>query len=275
MSKESDKNTKLSFLQSVFVGSALGVTGYTINMPFWTAKTRIQAGAPFTLNPFVLFRGLTSILATMAPITTIQIAFTSAIERVMDAETTVSSQQRMLTSFLGGASAAPFSNALTMIIVQQHKQENASFLATAKSTYTKYGLSRFTAGLPAQMVADGLYVFSFYALASWLRMNLYSEEQSQSLNAKITSGLMAGLVSVLTTQLPDRIKTYQQLQANASNRIPTILESAKTLCRAEGFRGFFCKGLGPRLIGGPVTIMATSMVSDSLNQYFNNTPKAR
>lgn len=61
-------------------GSAAAIAEVVVNHPFWTMKTRMQTGKPFTMNPDVLYRGFKLNVGSMIAITLAQMCAYSVFQ---------------------------------------------------------------------------------------------------------------------------------------------------------------------------------------------------
>ncbi|PHQ78432.1 MAG: hypothetical protein COB66_08905 [Coxiella sp. (in: Bacteria)] len=267
MKEDNEKNGNpiLSFSQSIVAGGIAGGTASLVNRPSWTISTRLQQGLPLSFRPSILYKGTSTIIATTLPLTALQLAATSAIERTMGGADTISSEKRMLTAFLGGATPGIVSNSITLTIVQQHKHNTVSFIKSAKSFIRQRGFLKLTTGLPATMLSDGLFIFSFYGLAPTLKKHI-QKIGPDNIPADAVSGTLAGWLAAVTTHIPVRIKTFQQNAADIPGKTPNLISTVKSIAAEGGVANFF-KGLTPRLFGLPLTITAASMAMQRYDKY--------
>lgn len=268
-----DQKQVLSFSESLAAGCLTGSVATFVNMPAWALSTRVQQGQPFTLNPRILYRGTAVVLSTMVPSTMAQLTATAYIERSYEksvgGSTTISPEARMLTSFMGGATASPLSNMITLTITQQHKHSISAFLPTAKDFLKKHSARRLFTGLPSTMMADGLFILSFYGLAPTIKKHIRAAD-SENVLFDVGSGFLAGWFAAVATHPAVRVKTIQHTAADTNGKVPSILAAVKNIVAQDGYVGFY-KGLSPRLIGLPLTVAAASIVSERFNEYIEST----
>lgn len=261
--KSQHEKQKLKPIESVGVGAVTGVVSASVYLPFWTIKMRHQCELPFTLHPRVLYKGYGTILGVIAPITILQIFNASRVESIT-ASTTVSPEQRMLSSFMGGASSAVVSNLLNLVGTQQHKHSHPSPRIAAHTLYSQFGPRKLFVGLPTTAMGEGLFTMSYYGMVPYLKPYM-KEYFDNEVAATLAAGVLAGIPTAVITQPLDRIKTMQHKHADevgAQGKNNGLIKCCKELYKTSGFRVGFFKGLIPRGIGLTATITAAGATAD-------------
>lgn len=255
---------KLTPLESIGIGFVTGFVGATVYLPFWSIKMRYQCGFPFSLHPFILFKGYTTILGVMVPITGLQLFNASRVEHLTEGQT-VSYQQRMASAFIAGASSATISNILNLLGTQQHKHKYISPFKTAQTLVMNHGLKKLTVGLLTTTMAEGLFTFSYYGLVPFLK-SVIKDYVNNDFSCSLIAGGLAGITTSIITQPLDRIKTLQHQRVDENDHVGKykhgLVASIKDLYSKDGFRIGFFKGLIPRGVGLTATIAAAGATAE-------------
>lgn len=269
-----DEKIKLTFSQAVTVGLITGGVESFINLPLWTYKMRAQAGLARTFDPRILYRGLLPGMAVMSIMTSSQVAASSLAENVATdrCTETVSSTQRMFSAFAGGAASSLIFNPLDLNDVQYHKHEYKNYTSAVTNTFKIAGFRTYYRGILCTAMTDGMFTFAFWGCYPYLRnfllkkMELKGYELHRSfVAASLLSGIATGLITSLTTQIPDTIKTLQHFEVDSeigrSNSISSHLirfwhsENAAVLSKA-----FF-----PRTVWLTSAVIAAGVVAEKID----------
>jgi solute carrier family 25 citrate transporter 1 len=123
---------KPTILQSIVTGSVAGATEVLADHPLWSMKTRMQLGLPFTLNPHLLYRGILPNVASMIPITALQVGLNRLFQTLFYKNTTdLSNSQRMTSAFVAGVGSALISCPTEMVMTYQGKNGDKFFASGA------------------------------------------------------------------------------------------------------------------------------------------------
>ena len=258
---------KLTSFESASIGAIAGVVAATTYMPFWTIKMRYQSNLPFALHPLILYKGFGTILSFIIPVKAIQIFNTSRVES-LTAGSTVTSQQRILSAFVGGASSALLTSPLNLVITQQHKHKHSSPKVAANSLMNQHGKSRILVGLPTHALGEGLYTLGYYAMVPFVKPYMKGYFNSE-LAASLAAGVLVGIPTAILTHPLDRIKTMQHFCADEKNA-PNVVKCVKDLVKNDGlWKGMF-KGLIPRGAGIVALTMAAGTTADLAETTYRN-----
>jgi hypothetical protein len=261
------KNTivfKPTLLQSLLTGSIAGAAEVMINHPLWSIKTMIQEGEAMTFNLRVLYRGFFPNMASMVPITAIQVGFDGGLQRIFfnDAEKPTAMQR--IASAFGAGVASAFASGPTEMVMATQKATGDSFYAAAKYLISSGGPQRLFAGLPATMMRDG--IFSAFYLAGTPLIKAFIQPYCKDEDvALFAAGIASGIGATVISQMPDTIKARQQAagrraktgqQVADKNPSLSLRTAATALYAGHGMPGFFKGGLvrGARVVSA-VTII--------------------
>lgn len=261
-----DKNI-LNTSESIVIGGLTGAMEVTINLPLWTIKMRSQCGLLFTLNPAVLYRGYPIALASMSSITALQLWNSSLLERSsLRNRTTVSSYERMTSSFMGGAIAACIFGPINLIGTQQHKYNYSSYHQAAKYTFNKIGIRGLFIGTPMTGLTDGIFTCTFFGMFPCAKNYIYSTNSSET-TASLLTGAFTGIIAAIITQPVDVIKTIQQKEADQIKK--SAFTCAVDLYK-QGNKFVFFRGFIPRTIWLTSAVTTAGILAEKIENVVLN-----
>lgn len=197
-------------LNALFVGSVAGAIEVLIDHPLWTAKTRVQTGQAFTINPKNLYRGILPNASSMIPITAIQVALNQLFQSFFQYKNfELTEPWKLVGGFLAGAGSAFVSGPTEMLMTYQG-QHKTSFSSAAKFLAREKGWRvGFFTGLLPTMMRDGGFTVAYLTLPPLLRDRM-APCVSDPRWALLLSATAAGIVGTIVTHPFDSIKTAQQ-----------------------------------------------------------------
>jgi solute carrier family 25 citrate transporter 1 len=254
----------ITITQSFIVGAIAGKTEVLCNHWMWTTKTRSQSGLPFTFHPSVLLKGIGGNLASMGPISAIQVGTNRAIQGTFFEEgKELSLFQKMGAAFTAGATSALVSCPTERIMTHQGKKR-LSFLAAAKYLVEQGGVSHgLYAGFPVTTVREGVFALCYLVLAPTFKpyWQTYLPNENAS---KLAAGISAGVIGTLCSQTADIVKTQQQYPDPLEQ--VTARDALRKLYQSYGVGGFLKGGLLSR--GARICVAVPVM--DGMNQWLES-----
>jgi solute carrier family 25 citrate transporter 1 len=255
-----------SLANKTIIGSMAGASETLVNHPFYSLKTRLQCGYPFTLNPLILYRGLGASLSFMVPIISTRISINDSIQylTVKDQDKN-QSVKKIFAAFCSGIASTLITNPSELVIVYQQKY-GGTFLYGMRNVRLNPVLSfPLLGGFFGSAMRDGIFTSAFLAGTPVLKQKIkymFSSEYSLSLVAGSTVGVLSALVS----QPFDTVKTLQH-DSIASGKYLTAAKVFDLLYKKDGIYGLY-KGGGFRCarVVSSVTILsfATEKLRDNL-----------
>jgi uncharacterized protein (DUF2062 family) len=249
-------------IESLAIGAAAGCVGFTVNLPFWATKMRSQCNLPYTLDPRILYRGYTTGLTLMVPITSFQVFNTSRVENFA-AGSTVSPKHKILASFMGGALVSIITNPLNLIGTQQHKHNYLSPYKTFITMTNHYGIRSLFIGAPVMAITEGLFVTSFYGMFPFFKPYLEKHTQNKYAVA-FGAAVLSALPTTIITHPLDRLRAMQHQFADEKKK-HEVKNCIKELYQNN--RSTFFKGLIPRTAGTVCTVLAMGTTIDLMQSY--------
>jgi len=138
---------KMSPLENAAVGVGAGTIEVTALQPILYWKNVTQQGLPLSLNPRLLYRGLSTSVVNMATLTGLQFPLTGAIAKALTSgeERSLGDGEKISAAFCGGFisgfACGPFE--LTMI---QQQRFGGSIVGTPARLMSTFGLGACRAG---------------------------------------------------------------------------------------------------------------------------------
>lgn len=267
--EKSDTKTKQdSVMLNILKGSLIGAAEVAIDHPLWVIKTRMQNKEKFTLSPRILYRGITANMASMMPITAIQVAATNVLEATFFPVTQnnkpqVNSElQNIACAFVGGAASASVSTGTELVMA--HMTPKRGFLQTAK-WFNTMGFRRLNTGFVGTATRDGIFTIGFMKAPILVEKQLVNLFPNHRKVSSAISGPLAGVLAAVASHPFDSIKTRQQKAAHQSKL--TFMEAASQIIKNDGFFALY-KGLAPRSTRVVSAITIMDKVGRELDIYF-------
>lgn len=128
-----------------------------------------------------------------------------------------------------------------------------------RGMYRGFGLTAVTQS-PASALWWGAYGSAQHII--WRSLGYSDEDQEkpshmEMVTVQATAGMMAGALSSVITTPIDTIKTRLQVMDNYGAGRPTVMKTAKTLLKKDGWWGFY-RGFGPRFLN--MSLYGTTMI---------------
>lgn len=258
LTKEPKRKPTVS--QSIVIGSVAGGVEVLADHPLWTIKTRLQQGQPFTLNPSVLYCGMIPNIASMIPITALQVGLDAGARKWVFKDAPLSDKQRMGSAFLAGVGSS-FVSCPTEMVMTRQGMAASTFYEAVDSLYRSEGVRGFYRGLSATALREGGFTTFFLAGAPILKAKMKPYCSNEAV-ATLASGVGAGIGATMVSQAFDTIKTVQQTAKTPLQ----VTQAVTNIYSGQGVYGFF-KGSIPRgtRVASAVTIMGA--VKEKLEEY--------
>ncbi|MDP3704516.1 MAG: MC/SLC25 family protein [Legionellaceae bacterium] len=261
-------------ISSAYVGALVGVLQTAASLPFWSIKTRKQCGYPFSIDPRILYKGVFPATASITLMSVSQVCCTTAIHRWFRKEVNKhhetiepeSQTQRIISALAGGASSTIISNPVGVVITQQHKHDNSTFIQTAIDLSKHHGLGRFYISAVGNGIINSIFTFAFYAAYPLLKTQC-SDHLHNELISTIASGICIGLLTGTFTQPFDTIKTLQEKAADEQKI--SFRKSLKTIYKTRGALGFY-SGFIPAVTSTATAVTVAGLLVDKAESHFMN-----
>ncbi|GJM06508.1 MAG: hypothetical protein DHS20C10_02420 [marine bacterium B5-7] len=246
-----DVQKKLTIQQSLLCGSIAGAIEANLSHPLWVLKTRAQQQKPLSLHPSIIYRGISSNVASMVPLTATQVGLHQLCQDLFFSHvTTPSTAQEAASAYLSGAGAALIACPTEMVMTHQGKQVGNGY-AVAKELVKQGGWKTLWRGLPATALRDSPFTLSFLVAMPYMKKQIQPYCVGEA-DATAYAGISSGMISTLASQGFDTVKTLQQTASKPVSAYTLV----KQIYQAQGVSGFF-KGTVPRslsVISGTIVL---------------------
>lgn len=199
-------NNNASFWNQAVVAQAAAMTAYGITHPLWVLKAREQVSLPKTLNPRILYRGLTASLLA-SPFFTVQAMLVAAAERRSNGK--LSPVARIAATSMASLASFTVSFPIEQTILQMQNSQEAkpTICTTAQKIYRTQGIRGFYAGGVALGARETIWALCYFNGEKALRERVFPKDTRMS---HLISGSIAGLGAWGLSQVPDLVGTIRQ-----------------------------------------------------------------
>jgi solute carrier family 25 citrate transporter 1 len=279
----------MDILKSLAKGSAMGATEVAINHPLWVMKTRLQSQDVKALHGMEkikaavklsgLYNGISVNMASMVPITALQVATASLAEKILQFNSTlgvaedtfVKQRNDVASSFTGGAVAALVATPAEIIMMHMKKTQGAR--ATAANLITAKGPLCLLSGYPSTAMRDGIFTVGFRSGPALVEKQMkawFPDNKNVASIASMTAAPIAGVLAALASHAFDTVKTRQQ-EVRPKQRM-----SARVACKEvvnEGGVTALFKGVVPRMLRVVSAVCIMNGVKNLVEETAQSKPK--
>lgn len=203
-------------------------------------KNAVQQGVPLTLNPLVLYRGVSVSIINMAVLTGAQFPLSGAIARLITggSDRPLENSEKVASGFAGGVISGFICAPMELVMIQQQRF-GSSMLGTASRIVSDFGVTTLFRGLTTSCGREGLFCAGYLGVgpvfAQWLR----DREIVDGSVADFAGASGAGIIAATLSHPLDTMKTC--MQGDIERKVYTDqLGTFRTL--AERGYGHFLKG---------------------------------
>ncbi|KAJ8604972.1 hypothetical protein CTAYLR_006904 [Chrysophaeum taylorii] len=229
---------RMSPVENGMLGVAAGVIEVCLLQPILYWKNAAQQKLPFTLNPRLLYRGLSTSVANMAVLTGLQFPLTGMVTKVI-----TGGQERQMTgvetigaAFAGGALSGIACGPMELVMIQQQRF-GGSILAAPYRIASTFGPFAFGRGLTMSCGREGMYTAGVLGMCPVFLKELEDKGVSHSA-AKVLAPIGAGVIAATVSHPMDTIKSCVQGDLEYS-KFKSMLQTAQTLHAENGITRFF------------------------------------
>jgi len=153
---------KLNSNQTLVLGVLSGAIEVTLLQPILYCKNAAQQNLKLTLNPKILYRGLSVSVLNMGVATGLQFPITGFVTKLFTGGQVrkLSSSELLMSSFSGGFLSGAIGGPLELILIQQQRF-GGSIVGVPAQLAKNYGLSIFGRGMFLCSMREGLFC-AFY-----------------------------------------------------------------------------------------------------------------
>lgn len=202
---------ELNGLENFAVGASAGTIEVTILQPMLYCKNATQQGLPLTLNPMVLYRGLTVSVINMASLTALQFPLASFSAGLITggAQRKLSSVEETASGFMGGAMSGFLCAPMELVLIQQQRF-GGSVLGTPFRLVSEVGALSLFRGLIPSCGREGLFAAGYIGLGPAFAASLRDSAKMDPVQSKMLGAIGAGVICATLSHPLDTMKTCMQ-----------------------------------------------------------------
>lgn len=231
----------LNELQNATVGMAVGCIEVLTLQPFNYLKNMTQIGHPISLNPLVMYRGVTANAVNMGSCTMIQFTIGGYLRKLTlgeDRERILSFQEELVCGLGAGTASAFVGSPLELIMVQQQKKGTSINQTLSKIMEKPANLGR---GFIGCAVREALWTVGYLSIPPVVRrelMDRFPDYLPTNDHARIPAALLGAFFACYLTHPFDTIKTCMQgdIERTTYGSLP---QTARTIWGQHGILGFY------------------------------------
>ena len=261
-----------SFYQNTIIGVISGIIEVSFLQPLLYCKNASQQKLGYTINPRILYRGVTMSMTNMAVLTGLQVPLTDLISKsifrrdkhILTGKVPARTRykEKILSSFGGGVVSGLVCAPMELIMVQQQRH-GYSLVKTPSMIISRTGVRGLMRGLIMSSGREGLFTVGYLGIGPIFSDYLKKTYQLKNNVAKIYGAIGVGIVTATLSHPMDTIKTCMQGDIERK-KYTTIIETAKTLFKEKGISRFFY-GWGWRTVKMIGAIFIMSQCKDRLS----------
>lgn len=229
---------RLNPAENAVIGVAAGVIEVVSLQPILYWKNASQQGLPFTLNPRLLYRGLSMSVVNMAILTGLQFPLTGFVTNLITAgqPRKLSDAETVLAALTGGIISGFACGPMELVMIQQQRYGGSLFAVPAQIS-REYGAMALFRGTSMACGREGLYTAGVLGLCPVLSEKLQARGLSVP-QAKLGAAIGAGLVAASFSHPMDTVKSCVQGDV-AQKEFKSVPETFGQLYKQAGFTRFF------------------------------------
>lgn len=230
----------LSTAENLGLGTVAGTIEVVLLQPLLYCKNAVQQGVPLTLNPLVLYRGVSVSVINMAVLTGAQFPLSGAIARLITggSERPLSSGEKVASGFAGGVISGFICAPMELVMIQQQRF-GGSLTSTASRIVSEFGVSTLFRGLTTSCGREGLFCAGYLGVGPMFAQMLRERQVVDGSVADFAGASGAGMIAATLSHPLDTMKTC--MQGDIERKVYT--DQVGTFRKiAEGGYGNFLKG---------------------------------
>ena len=166
LNKSNNVSPKIDFYKNSVVGIFAGTIEVILLQPILFCKNASQQKLKFTINPRILYRGVTMSATNMAVLTGIQFPLTNFISKsILKGENRLPTEKEQMSSAFGGGIISGLVCAPMELIIIQQQRWGGNIIKTPTRIISKYGTKNLMRGLTMSMGREGVFTAGYLGMA--------------------------------------------------------------------------------------------------------------
>lgn len=238
MSSFEVKAQRMSPTENGLVGVAAGIIEVCLLQPILYWKNAAQQGMPFTVNPRLVYRGLSTSVANMAVLTGLQFPLTGLVTKAITGGETrdLSNVETIGAAFAGGVLSGFACGPMELVMIQQQRFGGSIVAAPARIVST-FGLFSLGRGTTMSCGREGMYTAGVLGMCPVFMKSL-EDNGIPHATAKVLAPIGAGVIAATVSHPMDTIKSCVQGDLEYA-KYKSQLHTASALHAEAGISRFF------------------------------------
>lgn len=201
----------LSPAENLGLGVVAGTIEVVLLQPMLYCKNAVQQGVPLTLNPLVLYRGVSVSIINMAALTGAQFPLSGAIARLITggSDRPLASSEKVASGFAGGVISGFICAPMELVMIQQQRF-GSSMAGTASRIVSEFGVGTLFRGLATSCGREGLFCAGYLGVGPIFAQGLRERGIIDGPAADFAGASGAGMIAATLSHPLDTIKTCMQ-----------------------------------------------------------------
>jgi len=202
----------LSTTENVALGVAVGTVEVSILQPMLYCKNATQQGLPLSVNPRLLYRGVSMSIINMSIITGAQFPLTGLCSKLVSggASRPLSSAEKIWAGFMGGALSGFLCAPMELVMIQQQRH-GGSLVHQTRRVLGEFGVSGLFRGLFCACGREGLFTAGYLGLGPVFADSLRDGGYIGNVQvASFVGAAGAGCIAATLSHPLDTVKTCMQ-----------------------------------------------------------------
>ena len=230
---------KLNPNETTFLGIMSGCVEIMLLQPILYCKNAAQQNLKLTLDPRVLYRGLSVSIINMGVATGLQFSFTAKITKAMTKGEVrkLTGAELLMSSFSGGFLSGLVGGPLELVLIQQQRF-GGSLAKVPIELIKSYGLPVLTRGMILTSFREGLFCAGYLGMTPLLSRYFNEKHNIKESSAKIYASIIAGLIAAPLSHPFDTLKTGMQGDVQRT-KYGSLVETYNAMLKEGGVKRLF------------------------------------
>jgi len=234
--------------EALGVGVCSGTIEVCLQQPTLYLKNATQQRLPFTLNPFVLYRGLTMSVANMGILTGIQFPLSNLVTRALTGGESrkLTPAEQITSGFAGGAMSGVVCAPMELVMIQQQRFGESNLFRVGARIVRDHGVSTLYRGLLTACGREAFFCAGVLGLGPVFTEALQERFGLGEKSGSLLGAVGAGVISATLSHPLDTVKTCMQGDIQQA-KYTSVTSTVRTLLRDERLPRLFA-GWGWRTV---------------------------
>jgi len=230
---------KLSGAENAVLGTIAGGIEVCIDQPMLYWKNAKQQNLPFTMNPKIVYRGLTASVTNMAVLTGLQFISTGYVKKGITGgvDREMSTAETIGAALIGGGLSGLACCPMELVMIQQQRF-GGTIINTPSRIIQQHGALGLTRGMVTSVAREGIFTAGMLGVAPVIQNYLVEKHEINTVPAGMAGALAGALFAATVTHPLDTTKTCMQGDIEQST-YKGMTSTMKAIYQEKGIRRMF------------------------------------